>query len=375
VIDEGAERVAWTRANMPLLAALRREYASERPLEGRRLGMCLHVEPKTAVLVEVLLAGGCQIALTGSPATTDDGTSAFLNGLDGIDVWAARADDSAAHAAHIERILEWGPDLLLDNGADLIAGTVERRLGVTAATEETTSGANRLKAELSDRVPFPVVVIDDSPLKRLIENTYGVGPTVVEGFMRATNLLVAATTFCVVGYGACGRGVARALRGDGAFVVVVERDPVRALEAAFDGMRVRELHDALPEADVVVTVTGTTGVIGAEEVALLRNGALLANAGHFSEIEPAALGPGERLTEHVTRHGRVRVLGRGEMLNLTAANGNQIQVMDLGFALQAHSLRELARDPSRFVAGPQPVPSDVDDTVARAMLAALSATR
>src|SRR4051812_48238870 len=159
---------------MPLLAALRDEYAAERPLEGRRLGMCLHVEPKTAVLVEVLLAGGCEIALTGSPATTDDGTAAFLGGLDGIAVWAARADDAAAHASHIERILDWGPDLLLDNGADLIAGTVERRLAVTAATEETTSGANRLKMELSERVPFPVVVIDDSPLKRLIENTYGV---------------------------------------------------------------------------------------------------------------------------------------------------------------------------------------------------------
>jgi adenosylhomocysteinase len=360
---------------MPLLAALRAEYAAERPLAGRRLGMCLHVEPKTAVLVEVLLEGGCEIALTGSPATTDDGTAAALDGLEGITVWAANADDRAAHAAHIERILDWGPDLLLDNGADLIAGTVARGLEVTAATEETTSGANRLKSELAERVPFPVVVIDDSPLKRLIENTYGVGPTVVEGFMRATNLLVAATTFCVVGYGACGRGVARALRADGATVLVAERDPVRALEAAFDGMRVRELHAALPEADVVITVTGTTGVIGEAELALLRDDALLANAGHFSEIDAAALGSGERVTDHVWRHGRVRLLGRGEMLNLTAATGNQIQVMDLGFALQAHSLRELARDPSRFADGPQPVPAEIDDAVARAMLAALSATR
>ncbi len=360
---------------MPLLAALRAEYAAERPLAGRRLGMCLHVEPKTAVLVEVLLAGGCEIALTGSPATTDDGTAAALDSLEGITVWAANADDGAAHAAQIERILDWGPDVLLDNGADLIAGTVTRGLAVTAATEETTSGANRLKAELSERVPFPVVVIDDSPLKRLIENTYGVGPTVVEGFMRATNLLVAATTFCVVGYGACGRGVARALRADGATVLVVERDPVRALEAAFDGMRVRELQAALPEADVVITVTGTTGVIGAAELALLRDDALLANAGHFSEIDATALGRGERVTDQVSRHGRVRLLGRGEMLNLTAATGNQIQVMDLGFALQAHSLRELARDPSRFSDGPQPVPTNVDDAVAHAMLAALSATR
>jgi len=284
-------------------------------------------------------------------------------------------DDQAAHAVHIERILDWEPDLLLDNGADLIAGTVERGLPVTAATEETTSGANRLKSELSARVPFPVVVIDDSPLKRLIENTYGVGPTVVEGFMRATNLLVAATTFCVVGYGACGRGVARALRADGATVLVVDRDPIKALEAAFDGMRVHDLQRALPEADVVITVTGTTGVIGEPELALLRDGALLANAGHFSEIDLAALGPGERLTDHVSQHGRIRLLGRGEMLNLTAATGNQIQVMDLGFALQAHSLRALALDPGRFKAGPQPVPTDVDDVVARAMLAALSATR
>jgi adenosylhomocysteinase len=374
-MPDGADRIAWTRANMPLLAALRDEYAAERPLADRRLGMCLHVEPKTAVLVEVLLAGGCEIALTGSPATTDDGTAAFLDTLDGVVVWAANADDQADHSAHIERILDWGPDLLLDNGADLIAGTAERGLPVTAATEETTSGANRLKSELSAQVPFPVVVIDDSPLKRLIENTYGVGPTVVEGFMRATNLLVAATTFCVVGYGACGRGVARALRADGATVLVVDRDPIKALEAAFDGMRVYDLHRALPDADVVITVTGTTGVIGAPEIALLRDGALLANAGHFSEIDQAALGPGERLTEHVSQHGRVRLLGRGEMLNLTAATGNQIQVMDLGFALQAHSLRELARDPGRFRPGPQPVPPAVDDAVARAMLAALSATR
>jgi adenosylhomocysteinase len=155
-------------------------------------------------------------------------------------------------------------------------------------------------------------------------------------------------------------------------VIVVERDPVKALEAAFDGMRVRELADALPEADVVITVTGSTGVIGPAELELLRDDVLLANAGHFSEIDAAALGPGTRLTDQVSQHGRVRLLGRGEMLNLTAATGNQIQVMDLGFALQAHSLRELARDPGRFQAGPQPVPPAVDDVVARGMLAALS---
>jgi adenosylhomocysteinase len=374
----GAERTAWTRANMPLLAALAAEFAATRPLAGRRLGMCLHVEPKTAVLVDVLLAGGCEIALTGSPATTDDGTAAELASRDGISVWARKSDGVAEHREHLDRVLSFGPDLLLDNGAELIAGSVTRASAVTAATEETTSGANRLKTELRDGVPFPVVVIDDSPLKRLIENTYGVGPTVVEGFMHATNLLVAATVFCVIGYGACGRGIARALRADGATVVVVERDPVKALEAAFEGMKVSPLDAALAEADVIVTVTGSTSVIGRRELGLMRDGSLLANAGHFSEIEVEELGVGARLTDDVTEHvvagRRIRLLGRGEMLNLTAASGNQIQVMDLGFALQAHSLRALVADPGRFVVGPQPVPPEIDDAVARGMLASLSAS-
>ena len=361
---------------MPLLSALRSELALERPFAGRRLGMCLHVEPKTAVLVEALIAGGCEIALTGSPATTDDSTAALLASMDGVTVFATNADDAAAHAGHLERVLAFGPDLLLDNGAELIAAAAERGLGVIAATEETTSGANRLKAELDGRVPFPVVVIDDSPLKRLIENTYGVGPTVVEGFMRATNLLVAATVFCVVGYGACGRGVARALRADGATVLVVDRDPVKALEAAFDGMAVRTLDTALAEAGVVITVTGTTGVISARELDLLRDGVLLANAGHFSELDVAALGEGRRVTDQITEHEvggrRIRLLGRGEMLNLSAATGNQIQVMDLGFALQAHSLRAVSSDPTRFATGPQPVPAEIDARVATGMLSALA---
>jgi adenosylhomocysteinase len=373
----GAERVAWTRSNMPLLAALREEFERERPLAGRRLGMCLHVEPKTAVLVEVLLAGGCAVTITGSPATTDDGTAAAL-AAGGVTVYARAADDADDHAVHIERVLDSRPDCLLDNGAELIAGAVARGLEIAFATEETTSGANRLKEELAGGVVFPVVVIDDSPLKRLIENTYGVGPTVVEGFMRLTNCLVPATTFAVVGYGACGRGIARALRADGATVIVVEVDPVRALEAAFDGMRVYDLERALAEADVLITVTGRTGIVGPRELASMRDGAIVANAGHFSELVVDGL-PRRRLApgvEELTVGPKtLRLLGRGEMLNLTGATGNQIQVMDLGFALQGHSLRALARDATAFAPGPQPVPREIDETVGRAMLAAVSATR
>jgi adenosylhomocysteinase len=377
---DGAERVAWTRSNMPLLAALREEFARERPLEEHRLGMCLHVEPKTAVLVEVLVAGGCAVTITGSPATTDDGTAAALD-ADGVTVYARAADDARDHAVHIGRVLDSGPDCLLDNGADLIAGAVARGLDVDFATEETTSGANRLKEEFAGEVPFPVVVIDDSPLKRLIENTYGVGPTVVEGFMRppfegaassvggTSRFPRTPSTGPLSRTGGCAAG---------ATVIAVEVDPVRALEAAFEGMRVLSLDRALAEADVVITVTGRTGIVGPRELRLMRDGAILANAGHFSELVVDGL-PRRRVApgvEELTVGARtLRLLGRGEMLNLTGATGNQIQVMDLGFALQAHSLRALARDPAAFAPGPQPVPREIDEAVGRAMLASLPATR
>jgi len=378
----GALRVAWARSNMPLLAGLRAEFERERPLAGRRIGMCLHVESKTGVLVEVLRAGGAEVVWTGSPATTDDGVAAALAGAAGIRVYARRRDSLADHHEHVERVLASGPDLLLDNGADLIAGCLRREDSrVTAATEETTSGANRLREELAGAVPFPVVVINDSPLKLLFENQHGIGLAVVDGFLRATNSLIAATTFAVVGYGSCGRSLARTLRALNAAVLVVERDPVRALEAAFEGMRVRDLAGALREAHVVITVTGRPGIVRREQLLGLRDGAMLANVGHFgTEIDvPALEALAVRRTEvspHVTEYqlesGRtVRLLARGEMLNLSAASGHQIQIMDLGFALQAHSLRELARTPQGFVPGLQPVPAAIDRQLATEMLGTL----
>lgn len=379
----GAERIAWARENMPLLAALRLELERERPLAGRRVGMCMHVRAKTAVLVEVLRAGGADVVLTGSPATTDDGVAAAL-ALDlGIRVYARRTDTLEDHRRHVERVLASEPDLLLDNGADLVAATVERPSSpVVAATEETTSGATRLRTELAGRIAFPVVVVNDSPLKQLLENQHGVGPTVVEGFVRATNFSVAASTFVVVGYGSCGRGIARSLRALGAAVIVVERSVVPALEAAFDGMRVMDLPRALPEADVVVTATGQARVVGGDDLLRLRDGALLANAGHLGlEIDVPALealaASRRRFGPHVVEYElpggrRVRLLGGGEMLNLTAAAGNQVQVMDLGFALQGHALRALALSPDDFAPGPQPVPDAINRRVGLDMLRTLS---
>jgi adenosylhomocysteinase len=381
--EDGDRVLAWARRNMPLLGALRDAFERDRPLTGRRIGMCLHIESKTAVLLEVLRAGGAEVVATGSPATTDDRVAAVLARDAGIRVYARKADRMDDHHAHVARVLAASPDLLLDNGADLIAATVEAGGGrVVAATEETTSGRHRLLGDLQGRIPFPVVVINDSPIKLLFENEHGIGPAVVDGFMRATNSLVAAKTFVVVGFGSCGRSLARTLRALGANVVVVERDPIRALEAVFDGMRVAPIAQAVALADVVITVTGRPGAITLDTMGQLRDGAILANVGHFAtEIDVAALeGLATRrvelrddVTGYVLSDGRtVYLLARGEMLNLAAANGHQIQIMDMGFALQAHSLRALASDPSAFAHGYNPVPPAVDRAVAEQALTTLS---
>ena len=380
---EGERVLDWTRRNMPLLGGLREELAREQPLAGRRIGMCLHVEAKTAVLVDALRAGGAELVITGSPATTDDRIAAYLANDPGIRVHARKADTIDDHGAHVRTVLASAPDLLLDNGADLIAATVEARsTRVVAATEETTSGRNRVLGELAGTIPFPVVVINDSPIKLLFENEHGIGPAVVDGFLRATNGLVAAKTFAVVGFGSCGRSLARTLRRLGANVVVVERDPVRALEAAFEGMRVAPVERAVASADAVITVTGRPDALTTATLEHLRDGAILANVGHFAtEIDVAGL---ERASasrrqlktdveEFTFPDGRrAYLLARGEMLNLAAASGHQIQIMDLGFALQAHSMRALALDPAAFAPGYNRVPAEIDTAVAERALATLS---
>jgi adenosylhomocysteinase len=381
--DAGEQVLAWTRRNMPLLATLRAELAAERPLEGHRIGMCLHIESKTAVLIEVLRAGGAEVVATGSPATTDDRVAAAIARDPGIRLYARKADTIEDHYRHVERVLAADPDLLLDNGADLIAATVDAGGGrVVAATEETTSGRNRLLGELEGRIPFPVIVINDSPIKLTFENEQGIGPAVLDGFLRATNSLVAGKTFAVVGFGSCGRSLARTLRALGASVIVVERDPVRALQAAFEGMQVASIERAAELADVLFTVTGRPGAVTTAVMERLKNGAMLANVGHFAtEIDVAGLEAlarrrseiRESVTEYELPHGRsVYLLARGEMLNLAAANGHQIQIMDLGFALQAHSLRALALDRSEFRPGYNPVPETINRAVAEQALGTLS---
>jgi adenosylhomocysteinase len=380
---EGEARIAWARSHMPVLGRLRAEFERERPLAGRRIGMCLHVEAKTAVLVETIVAGGADVVWTGSPATTDDGVAAAMTARSGVRIYSVKADDMPAHHEHIARVLRSDPDMLLDNGADLIAGSVENPASrVVAATEETTSGRNRLVGELAGRVKYPVIVINDSPIKLAFESERGIGPAAVDGFMRATNSLIAGKSFAVVGFGWCGRSLARTLRALGAIVIVVETDAVRALEAAFEGMHVTTIDRAAERADTIITVTGRPGVVKREQLLRLKDGAMLGNMGHFAtEIDVdtlrAVATESRRVNTHVEEFDlpngrRVHLLARGEMLNLTAAIGHQIEIMDLGFALQAHAMRILSQDPAAFSPGYQPVPETVNRAIAEHGLRTLS---
>jgi len=374
------ERIAWARAHMPLLREHEAELLRTKPFQGMTLGICLHIEPKTAVLATALAAGGASIAITGSPGTTQNDVADWL-ASQGFEVHGRREDGQAEHRRNLSLVMERRPDLLLDNGADLVALLLAQGRNAIGATEETTTGANRLREELAGRVGFPVIIINDSPLKSIVENQHGVGQTVVSAFLQATNLGIAGRRFAVLGFGWCGRGIARYLSALGARVAVVEPDSIRALEAALEGLEVLELEDAIRRSQVVVTATGRPGVLRREHFELLTDGAILANTGHFStEIELEALralsrdaarvdGGIERFT--LSSGKTIYLLARGEMLNLAAGGGNPVEVMDLGLSLQAASLARIARDPSTLARGPQPVPAEINQAVARRMLSAL----
>ncbi len=384
----GGARVAWIRSRMALLAALREEFRRERPFAGRRIGVSLHIEPKTAVLLEVLAEGGAEIVGTGNHGSTQDDIAAFLRGQ-GIGVFGSRADTLDDHHANLARVLDARPDILLDNGADLAAGTVERGTAgaIIGGTEETTSGGDRLRGELMGKVPFPSIVINDSPLKAIGENKHAVGQSVVESFMRITNLMVPGRRFCVVGYGWCGRGIAQYLRALGGRVAIVEVDEIKALEAALDGYRVAPLADLAPWAEVFITATGRPGVLPAEAIGAMADGAVLANSGHFSwEIDVDGLRSMTRaetdldgtLRRFDLANGRhVVLVADGRMFNLAgvAPKGNSIESMDIGFMLQALSLQRVALSAAGLAPGAQPVPDDINRRIARAMLAAMGAAR
>ncbi len=284
-----AGRMTFVADHMSILGAIANRFASERPFEDMTVATRIHVEPKTGVLLEAMAAGGARVVAMGNKATTDDGVAEYLIER-GIEVLGARADDDATIQSHMRDLVASKPDLLLDNGAEIIELLVAAGQPVRGATEETTSGAITLRGPLAGRVPFPVLVINDSPLKAIVENKHGVGQSVIESIRSATNLLLHRRRLVVMGYGWCGRGIAQYGRAAGADVVVVEPDPIKALEAAIDGFQVSTLDIQAPMGHVFVSATGHPGVITVGHMEQMRTNAVLANAGHFdNEIDMIAL--------------------------------------------------------------------------------------
>jgi adenosylhomocysteinase len=383
--DRGEQRIGWIRSRMQLLAAVRADFEQRKPFAGLTIGVALHTEPKTAVLLETLAAGGARVVGTGNHGSTQDDVVAAL-ARRGIALLGKRDDTIDEHLANLGRTVDERPNILLDNGADLAAIAADRGLANTilGGTEETTSGGFRLREEYADRIPFPVIVINDSPLKAIAENRHAVGQSAVESFMRITNLQVPGRRFVVAGYGWCGRGVAQYLRALGGRVAIVEVDELKAFEAAFDGYRVASLEDLAPWADVVITATGRPDVVTESVFGLLQDGAVLANIGHFPwEIDVAALkAQATKVTSVASAieqidlpNGRsVALIAEGRMFNLAGdlPKGNSIESMDLGFALQALSLERVAKAPHTLASGPQRVPDDIERFLARRMVELLN---
>lgn len=378
------DRIRWTSSNMALLGAIADEFEESQPFDGLRIGVSLHLEAKTAVLLETLHRGGADIVASGNLGSTQDEVVAYLNQR-GIDARGSRSDDQDRHQSIVESVVTTGPDLLLDNGADLAALAIRDGLEVLGGTEETTSGHMRLAGELGGRIDFPVIVINDSPLKAIAENKHAVGQSVYESFCRLTNLMPQGKRILVVGYGWCGRGIAQYMRANGATVIVAEVDEIKTLEAALDGFDVGHLDELIEDADIAVTATGEQGVVDIDSLAGARSGIILANAGHFpTEIDLPSLEAacverfemGEAITRHVLADGRhIDVVAQGRMLNLAGPypKGNSIESMDLGFAMQARSLERVARDHARLRPGPQPVPDDINRELARRFVDAMQA--
>lgn len=370
------EGTQWAARHMPLLASAMHTYGAA--FAGRRVGMCLHIEPKTAVLVSYLAQAGAEVVLTGSPGTTQEDTADALRAA-GVSVIGRRTDSLDQHRTNITQVIDSQPDLILDNGADLIEAVLARGglPGLIGATEETTTGGLRIRSWKA-APDFPVIVINDSRLKLLVENEYGVGQSVVQGFMNATNLMIPGAHATVVGYGPCGRGVADSLARFGARVSVADTDPYRALEAVMAGHNVGDLRSLLPRTQLLFLATGHPNVIGSEEFDGLRDGVVVVGVGHMPwEVDGDVLaqqtasvqhsGPnGQERAVHRLHDGReIVILADTKMINLTAAKGNPIQAMDLGLTLQARSLAAIAAGSNASLAnGTQAVPESIDREIA-----------
>ncbi|HEV3405134.1 MAG TPA: adenosylhomocysteinase [Candidatus Dormibacteraeota bacterium] len=384
---QGQDLIDWAAREMPVLSLIRERFMKEQPLKGLRLGACLHVTSETANLMLTLKAGGADLALCASnPLSTNDAVAAALAVQHGIKTYAIRGEDNETYYRHIEAALDHRPQLTMDDGADLVSVLHKSRRDqlpeIIGGTEETTTGVIRLRAMAEHGVlAYPIVAVNEADTKHMFDNRYGTGQSTIDGIIRSTNVLLAGKTFVIAGYGWVGRGLASRAKGHGAEVVVTEVDAVKALEAAMDGFRVLTMDEAAREGDIFVTVTGDVNVLDRKHFEVMKDGAILANSGHFnSEINLKAL---DELAQSVRQarpsvqeyrladSRRLFLLGEGRLINLAAAEGHPAAVMDMSFANQALCSEFIARNAASLEKKVYDVPLEIDREVARLKLRAM----
>ena len=384
---EGQDLIDWSAREMPVLNLIKQRFAKEQPLRGRKLSACLHVTSETANLMLTLKAGGADLALCASnPLSTNDAVAAALASTHGVKTYAIRGEDNDTYYQHIEAALDHHPAMTMDDGADLVSVLHKKREAqiaeVIGGTEETTTGVVRLRA-MADRgvLRYPIIAVNEADTKHMFDNRYGTGQSTLDGIIRATNVLLAGKKVVIAGYGWVGRGLASRSKGHGADVIITEVDSVKALEAVMDGFRVMRMEDAAREGDIFITVTGDVNVLDRSHFALMKDGVILANSGHFnSEINLKALddlATGVRqVRQHVQEYRlgdgrRLHVLGEGRLINLAAAEGHPAAVMDMSFANQALCAEYVNANASKLERRVYDVPDDIDKEVARLKLRAM----
>ena len=385
----GVLRIEWAEKEMPVLAQIRERFASERPLQGVRIGACLHVTSETASLMRTLKAGGAELALCASnPLSTQDDVAAALVVEYGVSTFAIKGEDRDTYYQHIQSVIDTHPQITMDDGADVVgllhSERADAAAGVIGGTEETTTGVIRLKSmEQEGVLRYPIVAVNEAMTKHMFDNRYGTGQSTMDGIIRATNRMIAGKIVVIAGYGWCGRGVAMRAKGHGADVVVLEVDPLRALEALMDGFRVMPMAEVAPVGDIFVTATGDIHVVRREHFEAMKDGAIVANTGHFNvEIDIPALEAlavkrrriREFVEEFTLADGRnIYLLAEGRLINLAAAEGHPASVMDMSFANQALAAEYMVKNAATLEKRVYDVPKDLDEEIARLKLASLGA--
>ena len=381
---QGALRMEWASMSMPVLGMILERFEREKPLEGVRVGACLHVTTETGYLAKTLAAGGAEVSLCASnPLSTQDDLAASLVANEGIPVFAVKGEDRDTYYRHMASVLDARPHITMDDGADLVTQVLTERRelipDILGSTEETTTGVIRLRAMARDgALEFPVIAVNDANTKHFFDNRYGTGQSTIDGIIRATNRLLAGSVFVVSGYGWCGKGLASRARGMGANVVVTEVTPLNALEALMDGHRVMPMAEAAGIGDFFCTVTGDTGVIRMEHIEKMKDGAIISNSGHFDvEVDVAgleALAKSKReirplVDEYALEDGkRIVVIGGGRLVNLATAEGHPSSVMDMSFANQALAVEYIVKEGGNLGKQVYPMPRELDDDIARLKL-------